>query len=38
MSDDGYFYDDEAEEFEGDIFWNDDGEIILAVGIFLIVH
>jgi hypothetical protein len=31
MSDDGYFYDDEMEDFEGDLFWNDDGEIVLAV-------
>jgi hypothetical protein len=31
MSDDGYFYDDEYEDFEGDLFWNDDGEIVLAV-------
>jgi hypothetical protein len=31
MSDDGYFYDDELDDFEGDLFWNDDGEIILAV-------
>lgn len=30
MSDDGYFYDDEGEEFEGDLFWNDDCEILLA--------
>ncbi|ERF73105.1 hypothetical protein EPUS_06566 [Endocarpon pusillum Z07020] len=30
MSDDGYFYDDEADDFEGDLFWNDDGEIVLA--------
>ncbi len=33
MSDDGYFYDEEFEDFEGDLFWNDDGEIILAVRI-----
>lgn len=31
MSDDGYYYDDEADDFEGDLFWNDDGEIVLAV-------
>jgi hypothetical protein len=31
MSDDGYLYDDEYEDFEGDLFWNDDGEINLAV-------
>ncbi len=34
MSDDGYFYDDEADDFEGDLFWNDDGEILLAVRLF----
>ena len=31
MSDDGYFYDEEYEDFEGDLFWNDDGEIVPAV-------
>lgn len=30
MSEDAYYYDDEYEDFE-DIFWNDDGEISLAV-------
>jgi hypothetical protein len=34
MSDDGYFHDDEGEDFDADLFWNDDGEIILAVRSF----
>lgn len=31
MSDDGYLYDEDYDDFEGDLFWNDEGEIILAV-------
>jgi hypothetical protein len=36
MSDDGYFYDEEADDYEADLFWNDDGEIVLAVRRFLL--
>lgn len=31
MSDDEYIYDEEYDDFEGDIFWNEEGEIVPAV-------
>lgn len=33
MSDDGFFFDEEGEDFDADLFFNDDGEIILAVSV-----
>ena len=38
MSDDEYFHDDEVDDFEGDLFWNEEGEIVLAVRTLYSVH